>query len=126
MSGGNTDIGKIFCERSPEKHIIGLDLRDDGGNKYFSFKITDYKKGMKSCHGIVEYYVNYTYPTAKALAKANCFVIPDVRHDCSPAIKKTSFARIEIVNNDAKPDTFNIWFDNIGVGLCVRDVYWHD
>lgn len=119
------DDWKIYALRSSENHIIGLDLRDSGGNTYFSFRITDYVKGKKDCNGTVEYYVNDAYPTAEALAKSNFFVKPDYRTDITPSVKRTARARIKIVNDGSKPEVFNLWYDNIGVGISVRDVHWN-
>lgn len=114
----------ISCSRSLENHIIGLSMKDSGGNVYWSFIITNYEKGRKNCTGIVEYYVNDTYPTAEDLAKANVFVKPDYRTDKTPSVKRTAKASINIVNEEKKPAVFNVWYDNIGVGISVRDVLW--
>ena len=116
---------QISCTYGPGKHIIGLQLKSSGGNEYFSFLISDYQSGKKDCTGTVEYYVNDTYPTAEALARANHFVKPNYRTDITPSVKRTAKARIKIVNNGSKPATFNLWFDNIGIGIDVQNVYWH-
>ena len=120
------DDWRISCSYSPEKDIIGLSLSDSGGNTYWSFRITNYSKGKKDCIGTVEYYVNDSYPTAEALAKANYFVKPNYRVDQTPSVKRTARATFKIVNKESKPAVFNLWYDNIGVGISVRDVYWHD
>lgn len=119
------DDMRIECSNSPNGHIIGLKLSDRGGNAYFEFKITDYVKGKKSCTGTIEYYVNDKYPTAEAFAKDNEFVRPNHRTDITPSVKRTTKAAINIVNGERSPAVFNVWFDNIGVGFDVRNVYWH-
>ncbi len=115
---------KISSHTASNGDIIGVSLEDDGGNVYFKFIITDYEPGKKSCVGVVEYYVNDSYPTAEALARANKFVKPDYRYDTTPSVKRTTKATIEIVNNGSKPDTFNIWYDHIGIGISVANIYW--
>lgn len=115
----------ISCEYFPStKDIVSLTLNDGAGNSYFSFTITNYQRGMKHCEGIVEYYTNRTYPNAEAIAKSNHFVIPNYRTDVEPARKKTARAKINIVNKGRKPETFNIWFDNIGIAIDVQNIYW--
>jgi hypothetical protein len=114
----------VHSAKANNGDIIGLRLSDSGGNTYFSFLITDYERGKKVCEGTVTYYVNDTYPNAEALAKANTFVIPNYRRDETPSVKRTATATIKIVNNGRKPATFNIWYDDIGVGFDVQNVYW--
>lgn len=115
---------KISSHTAPNGDIIGVNLEDNGGNVYFKFIITDYEPGKKSCVGIVEYYVNDTYPTAEDIARAKQFVKPDYRYDTTPSVKRTTKATIKIVNNRRKPDTFNIWYDHIGVGISVANICW--
>lgn len=119
------DDWRIYSIESPEKDIIGLRLEDRGGNTYYGFKITNYTRGKGTYEGIVEYYVNDTYPTAEALARANTFIIPNFRTDETPSVKRKARATIKIINEEKKPAVFNIWYDNIGVGFDVRNVYWH-
>ena len=115
----------IGCSYSAEKDIIGLQLYDAGGNVYYSFRITNYIRGQKSYSGIVEYYVNDSYPTAMELAKYNWFVKPNFRTESTPSVKRTARATIKIVNDEKKPAVFNLWYDGIGVGISVRGVYFH-
>ena len=87
---------KISSHTAPNGDIIGVNLEDNGGNVYFKFIITDYEPGKKSCVGIVEYYVNDTYPTAEDIARAKQFVKPDYRYDTTPSVKRTTKATIKI------------------------------
>ena len=123
-SGTTYDQMRINSSNSKEGHIIGLSLCDSMDNTFFKFIITDYVKGKKYCTGTVEYYVNDKFPTAEDLAKSNVFVIPNYR-DITPSVKRTTNAKINIVNEGRTPSVFNIWFDNIGVGIDVRNIYWH-
>lgn len=120
------DDFRISSSTASNGDIIGLSLSDSGGNVYYSFRINNYTPGQKQFTGTVEYYVNDNYPTAEALAKANHFVRPNYRTDQTPSVKRTARATIKIVNDEKKPQVFNIWYDNIGVGFSVRNVYWHD
>ena len=120
-----SDNWKSSCTYSSEKDIIGLTLKDSGGNTYYSFKITNYSRGKGTYTGTVEYYVNDTKPTAEAVARANTFLRPNLRYDTTPSVKRTARATIKIVNDEKKPAVFNLWYDNIGVGFSVRNVYWH-
>jgi len=118
------DDWRIYSTCSSENDIIGLTLKDSGGNTYYSFKITNYSRGKGTYTGTVEYYVNDTYPTAESLARANIFLRPNFRTDNTPSVKRTAKATIKIVNDEKKPAVFNLWYDNIGVGFSVRNVHW--
>ena len=120
------DYMRISSSTYSNGDIIGLSLSDSGGNVYYKFRINNYTPGQKEFTGTVEYYVNDSFPTAEALAKANYFVRPNYRTDQTPSVKRTARATIKIVNDEKKPQVFNIWYDNIGVGFSVRNVYWHD
>lgn len=108
-------------------------LLDMHGIKYFSFQITSFfsptKKELKEhlktkewfeVDGIVEYYVNDKYPTAKDVAKRSFFVIPNPRVDKTPNARRSTSATIKIAPYKHKPEIYNIWFDGIGIGLDVR------
>lgn len=104
-----------------------------GSIDFFSFRITNYappsKKEIKQhlktntwyeYRGIVEYYVNDTYPTANDIAKYCTLVTPDPRRDVTPHIKRTCSATIKIAPYKKTPECYNIWFDNIGIGINMR------
>lgn len=115
---------RIYCSRADNGDIIGLDLRTYAGFSYFSFKISDYEPGKKVCSGFVNYYVNDAYPTAEELARANYFVKPNYRLDKTPSVRRTARATIKIVNDERQPAVFNLWYDNIGFAISVRNVHW--
>jgi len=113
----------------------GIILKTDGGQKYFSFQITNYvpptknelKEHLRSnlwfeYYGTVEYMVNDNYPTAEALAKSCCFVIPNPRIDNSPSVMRRTTCRITVAPYEYKklPSTYNVFFDNIGVGISIK------
>ena len=118
------EIDKIYRSFSPEDGWLKFSLADMGGNVYFSFLITDYQKGKKEYYATVEYYVNDSYPTAEAIARANKFVRPNHRTDITPSVKRTTRAYVKILNDESEPDVFNLWFDDIAFALSVRDVNW--
>lgn len=110
----------------------GFVFKTSGGIEYFSFTIHQYvppTKAEKKAHlkskqwfeyyGTVEYYVNDTYPTASHIAKKCMLVQPDPRYDQTPVVKRTAAARIKIAPYKHIPQTYNIWFDNIGIGIDV-------
>lgn len=111
----------------------GLVLVSDSGKEYFKFHIRNFSRPSKqelknheknqqwfSYYGSVEYYVNDTYPTADALAKASCFVIPNARQDQTPSVLRCTTGEIRIYPYKNNPKTYNIFFDNIGIGLSVK------
>lgn len=110
----------------------GIILKTPGGKTYFSFQITNYvaptkkqlKEHLKSGEwfeytGIVEYCVNDTYPTAEDLARASSFVIPDPRTDQTPSVLRKTTCRIKIQPYKKLPANYNVFFDDIGVGISI-------
>lgn len=111
-------------------------LKSAGGTQYFAFFIDHYvkpsKKDLKQhiksdtwfeYTGTVEYCVNDEYPTAESLAKACRFVVPNPRVQDTPTVTRTTRATIKIAPYKEVPVVFNIWFDNIGIGISVRDFH---
>lgn len=96
----------------------------------FRFKITNYvepskktkKEHLKSkqwydYNGIVEYYVTDKYPTAKACVRSSSGNFPSVLPTTEGAKKKTVNARIQIAPYKDHPQVYNIWFEDVGVGI---------
>ena len=113
----------------------GVILKTPGGQPYFRFQINNYiaptkkqlKEHLKSGEwfeytGVVEYSVNDTYPTAEALAKASRFVIPNPRRDQTPSVLRKTTCRIRIQPYKKLPANYNIFFDNIGVGIDISEM----
>lgn len=118
------EYGNVQRHSASNGDIIGLNLLDRSGNVYYRFMITDYVRGQKEYTGYVEYYVNDHRPTAEDIARLNNFVIPDYRTDKTPSVKRTAKARIVVVNDGRRPEVFNLWYDNIGVAISVRNIHW--
>ena len=113
----------------------GLCFKSRGGIQYFSFYIPNYKlptKKQRNEHmesgkwfeysGYVNYYVNDKYPTAEALAKSNTLVIPDPRIDKTPNAQRQTRAIINIAPFKHKPEVFNVVFDDIAIGIDIREI----
>lgn len=127
-SSWNSVPGKISIN-STYSSII---LKTSGGLEYFSFRILNYReptKDERKYHekndvwyeytGWVEYIVNDTYPTAADFSKASRFVIPNPRHDETPTVKRKASCTITIAPYKKHPEVYNVWFDNIGVGITI-------
>lgn len=125
----NSIYGSMIAKYSDGSGFV---LKTSGEVEYFSFRINHYmpptkdeikehrKNGMWfEYSGVVEYYVNDFRPTAEAIAKACYFVKPDPRRDETPVVKRTAPAKIRIAPYKTRPECFNIFFDNIGVGLQI-------
>lgn len=111
----------------------GIILTTPGGIVYFKFRIINYlpptQKQIKEHYrskqwfkytGTVEYYVNDIYPTAEAFAKAGFFVKPDPRLDQTPSVLRKTSCTIQIAPYRSIPKNYNVWFDDIGVGISAR------
>ncbi len=73
--------------------------------------------------GTVEYYVTEKYPTILDILKA--FDFPyfnyDSGSDGNPCVKRTARATIKIAPYKDHPKCYNIYFDNIGVGIDLDE-----
>lgn len=124
------EVGTLIAKYRDDSGFI---LKTRGQIEYFSFRINNYippSKKEKKIHrqnniwfeyqGTVEYYVNDRFPTANDVAKCGVLVMPNPRIDETPCVKRTCMAEIKIAPYKDEPECYNIWFDNIGVGLDVR------
>lgn len=124
---------KTYGEISHYVDDSGIILKTPGGQTYFSFQITNYtpptkaqiKEHLKSgewyeYRGYVEYSVNDAYPTAEELAKASRFVIPNPRTDKTPTVQRRTSCTIKIAPYKKLPACYNVYFDNIGVGIDIQ------
>lgn len=100
--------------------------------QYLSFGISNYReptKDERKYHeknnvwykytGWVEYTVNDKCPTALDFSKAACFVVPNPRYDDTPTVTRKDSCTIKIAPYKKHPEVYNIWFDNIGVGVSI-------
>lgn len=77
--------------------------------------------------GTVEYYVTENYPTITAILKTfefpyfNC----NSGSDGNPCVKRTARATIKIAPYKKRPKCYNIYFDNIGVGIDMEDSFFN-
>lgn len=120
--------GKIFRF----KDLSGFKLATDGLVDFFAFRINNYTPPSKkeiSQHlktntwyeytGVVEYYVNDEKPTADDISRLCELVIPNPRIDKTPNVKRMCAATIKVAPYKKVPECYNIWFDNIGIGIDV-------
>ena len=105
----------------------------------FKFQASNYvtpdKKTKKSHYknniwyeysGIVEYYVTEKYPTIEAVLKAYEFPYFNCNSGSNgnPCVKRTSQATIKIAPYKKHPECYNIYFDNVAVGISFDGVYF--
>lgn len=120
--------GKVYTN----SQYSSITLKTSGGLEYFSFWITGYReptKEEKKYHqkndvwyeytGWVEYSVNDTYPTAADFSKSARFVVPNPRYDTTPTVTRKTNCKIKIAPYKKHPEVYNVWFDNIGVGVSI-------
>lgn len=123
--------GFIIYNKSdhPSKYIFKFDI-----NSY----VTPDKKSKKLHYknniwyeysGTVEYYVTERYPTILDILKA--FDFPYFSYDSgsegNPCVKRTARATIKIAPYEDHPKCYNIYFDNIGLGIDLDEgLYFKD
>ena len=130
-SSWHSTLGNV----SSNSTYSAISLKTEGGLEYFSFWISNYSepsKDERKYHeknnvwyeytGWVEYQVNDSYPTALEFSKASQFVIPNPRYDETPTITRKAKCKIKIAPYKKHPEVYNIWFDDIGVGVCISDL----
>lgn len=76
--------------------------------------------------GTVEYYVTEKYPTIYAILKAFEFPYFNCNSGSydNPCVKRTARATIKIAPYKKRPQCYNIYFDNIGVGIDMEKTYF--
>ena len=129
MSSWSSTPGKV----STNPLYSAITLKTTGGLVYFSFWISNYEEPSKEDRkyhdknnewyeysGWVEYIVNDTYPTALDFSKASHFVVPNPRFDETPTVTRKASCTIKIAPYKKHPEVYNVWFDNIGVGISIR------
>lgn len=111
----------------PSKYIFKFDT--------YGYRVPDKKERkahLKSNEwyeysGSVEYYVTESYPTINAVLNAyefpyfNC----DSGSSGNPCVKRTAQAKIKIAPYKDRPKCYNIYFDNIAVGIDMEDSYFN-
>lgn len=127
-SSWSSTPGKV----SANSTYSSITLKTSGGLEYFSFWISNYREPSKEERkyhekndvwyeytGWVEYRVNDTYPTALDFSKASQFVVPNPRYDETPTVTRKASCKIKIAPYKKHPEVYNVWFDNIGVGVSI-------
>lgn len=76
--------------------------------------------------GTVEYYVTENYPTIAAILKAFDFPYFNCNSGSpgNPCVKRTANAIIKIAPYKKRPQCYNIYFDDIGVGIDMENSYF--
>ena len=77
--------------------------------------------------GTVEYYVTEEYPTIESILRA--FEFPKFNFksgsEGNPCVKRTTNAKVKIAPYNKRPKCYNIWFDNIAVGIDLGTSYFN-
>lgn len=76
--------------------------------------------------GTVEYYISDDYPTILSLFRGHkrFMLLPAKLTSGRPTKKITSRATIKIAPFKDLPQTYNIWFDNVGVAINLNGQYF--
>lgn len=92
-----------------------------------NFKVPDKKQRKKDIKtnkfyefsGTVEYYTTDVFPSALAAFRKNKgpYLLPSKQNNGRPARKITSRATIKIAPFKDYPKTYNIWYDNVALGI---------
>lgn len=106
---------------------------------WFKFTINNFympdaktrKQNVKYGHwyeftGFVEYYISDDYISAYQLFKSSrgaAFINPK-QPDGRPTKKVTSQAKIKIAPYKDHPTVYNIWYDNVGLGIDLNNIYF--
>lgn len=119
--------------------FIICDADEGPWNYFFKFKIDNYqlpdKKTRKEHRkenkwyiytGVVEYYICDDYPNIYQIFKKNngFAYVPKTLTSGRPTKKITSRATIKIAPYKKHPKCYNIWFDNVGLGIDLNDLYF--
>lgn len=129
-----SDWEHVYGDASRYDNGAGV-VFSEGGLPFFSFQITSFvepsreqlKEHRKTKEwleytGYVEYYVNDKSPTAGHIAKQCELVRPNPRRDITPTVKRRAYATIRIAPYKDYPEVYNLFFDDIGVGVSIEGV----
>lgn len=131
----------VYQDRPTSYGTFFIQTGAPGANPWdytFKFIITNWRRPTKqeldSCKkndkwleysGIVEYWVNEDYPTIEAVIRK--FGWPSIAQSGTMKhAKRTTKAKIQIApyNFGDPPTIFNIWFDNVAVGVNFASPNW--
>lgn len=97
---------------NPDKKIIKEHLKNNSWYEY---------------SGTVEYYVTEEYPTIEAVLRKYEFPYFNYNsgYEGNPCVKRTARATIKIAPYKKHPQCYNIYFDNVAVGIDMEDSYFN-
>lgn len=74
----------------------------------------------------MEYYVTENYPTIEAILRAYEFPYFNCTSGSNgnPCVKRTAHATIKIAPYKKHPECYNIYFDNVAVGISFDGVHF--
>ena len=77
--------------------------------------------------GTVEYYVTEDYPTIESVLRTFDFPYFNCNsgYNGNPCVKRTAKATIKIAPYKKRPKVYNIYFDNVAVGIYMEDSYFN-
>ena len=121
---------KNLTWQNPEQLFVAQELINKVKSKCCGIKEqrkSDYKLGIwYEFTGTVEYYICDDYPTIYDSFKSSkraSFINPQ-NPDGRPTKKVTSKAKIKIAAFKDHPVCYNIWFDNVGLGIDLNNLYF--
>lgn len=119
-----------------ESGFIVYDVGDHPSEYVFKFQINNYiaptkqqikehnkKQEWYEYSGIVEYFVVENYPTIKDILKKWGFPLYHQHVTGTPVAKRVANATIKIAPYKKHPELYNIWFDDVAIGIHL--VYVH-
>ncbi|SEA26845.1 hypothetical protein SAMN04487851_10484 [Prevotella sp. tc2-28] len=78
-------------------------------------------------NGTVEYYVDDDRPTIRDILKNSGFVhFPALKPSIKNARKRSANATIKIAPYKDHPKIYNIWFEEVGVGIDLGTIYFRE
>ena len=118
-----------FYKDHPSQYVFCLTIND-----YYQPSKKELKKHRKSgewfvYNGTIEYYISDDFMDAKSQFKRNgdwC-VAPwnhDVTKGQTPCVKVTKKCKVKIAPYKKRPRTYNIWWDDVGYAIDLRDCYF--
>lgn len=135
------DVSNATKIKGDYSGFIIYNVNDGPWNYYFKFKIDyfwmpdkkkrrEHRKENKwyEYTGVVEYYICDDYPNIYEIFKKyrGPRFISKALENGRPTKKITSRATIKIAPYKDHPKCYNIWFDNVGLGIDLNDLYFSE
>lgn len=120
--------GFLICKKNahPSEYILKFQANSYSTPDKKTIKYHFKKNVWYEYSGIVEYYVTEDYPTITDILKRYDFPYFNCNSGSAgnPCVKRTAIATIKIAPYKKHPECYNLYFDNVAIGISLEGVHF--